>query len=152
MKKRSGKWWIIAGVVIVVLLAILIISFNSKTQEAYVQINGNKIKVEIADTPDKQTLGLMFRNSLEQKTGMLFIFSEPQVLYFWMKNTLIPLDMIFIDENGKIIRIERNAQPCETEPCKTYSSVEPARYVLEINGVESDKLGVKEGDKVGFYS
>ncbi len=102
-------------------------------------------EVELALTPDQQQRGLMFRQKLGAKEGMLFDFGSPQPLSFWMANTLIPLDMLFIDGDGKIVRIHTNAEPLST---RAITSGVPARAVLEINGGASRLLGIKPGDVV----
>jgi uncharacterized protein len=102
--------------------------------------------VEIADTKYKQQRGLMNRESLEKNKGMLFVFEKEEAHKFWMKNTLIPLDMIWIDGNSKIIYIQKNAQPCKIDSCETFGPDENAKYVLEINGglAEDIELGIGE--------
>jgi uncharacterized membrane protein (UPF0127 family) len=107
-----------------------------------------EIKVEIADTPEKRQFGLMFREKLERNSGMLFVFEEEQYVTFWMKNTRIPLDMIFISENGTINEIKENVQPCEKDPCPTYPSKFPTKYVLEVNSGFCRQNNIKVGDKV----
>ncbi len=105
-------------------------------------------QVEIADTAAKRTLGLMNRENLPEDQGMLFIFEDESEKSFWMKNTLIPLDMIFVDSNLKIVKIQKNAQPCKTITCTTYPSERPAKYVVEIGGGLSEKLGIEEGQTI----
>jgi len=97
--------------------------------------------VEIADEPGEWGQGLMFRESLPEDAGMLFIFPDETLRSFWMKNTLIPLDIIFISTDLEIVHIA-HAIPCETDPCASYSSLFPAQYVVEINGDLSDELGI----------
>ncbi len=109
-----------------------------------------KFSVEIADTLAKRTKGLMGRESLPEKSGMLFIFPSEGKYSFWMKNTLIPLDIIFVSENLEIVRIQKEAQPCKVLDCEFYGPETPAKYVIEINGGLSDKLGIKEGQKVNL--
>lgn len=104
--------------------------------------------VEIADTFSTRRIGLMHRTGMSADRGMLFVFEDTEPVAFWMKNTLIPLDMIFMDENENIVHIARNVQPCKEDPCPSYPSKRPAKYVLEINGGVSDALGIKEGDIV----
>jgi signal peptidase I len=106
-----------------------------------------KFEVEIADDPEDRKLGLMYREYLPEEHGMLFIFEEEQPLSFWMKNTLIPLDMIFFNDGFEVLNIAGNVPPCESDPCLTYNSEGNARYVLEINGGLSDYLGIRKGDK-----
>ena len=102
--------------------------------------------IEIADTMNERATGLMYRKEMPENRGMLFIFNDLDERNFWMKDTFIPLDMIFFDSNYKVVRIVKNARPCESEPCEVFSSVRPARYVLEINGGLSSKYGIVEGD------
>ncbi len=104
--------------------------------------------VEIADTAYKQKMGLMNRKSLEKDKGMLFIFAAEDKYKFWMKNTLIPLDIIWIDKNNKIIFIQKNAQPCKTEQCESFGPDENAKYVLEINGGLAENIGLEIGDEL----
>jgi len=106
-----------------------------------------KINVEIADDNAEMEKGLMFREKLNENEGMLFVFGEEALHAFWMKNTLIPLDIIFIDENFEIIDI-KHAVPCRAEPCALYKSAKPAKYVLEVNEGFAEKNSVGVGDKI----
>lgn len=108
----------------------------------------HNFEVEIADTFKLREIGLMNRTELAERSGMLFIFEQNSEQAFWMKNTLIPLDIIFIDEDFHIANIAREAQPCYEERCPLYRSGVEIRYVLELKGGAADKLGIKEGDKV----
>lgn len=101
--------------------------------------------VEVARTPDEQAQGLMNRQSLGPDRGMIFPYSPPQPVGFWMKNTLIPLDMIFIRSDGTIASIAANTVPLSLE---MVPSVEPVAAVLEIAGGRSAELGIKAGDRV----
>ena len=101
--------------------------------------------IELADTPSKWERGLMFRKSLKEDQGMLFVFPAEQIAQFWMKNTLIPLDMLFIDTAGNIIKIKRNAEPKSLE---IISSGKLVMAVLEIAGGVSKKLNIQTGDRV----
>tara|TARA_Y100000588_G_scaffold383386_1_gene472614 strand:+ start:4590 stop:5039 length:450 start_codon:yes stop_codon:yes gene_type:complete len=87
--------------------------------------------------------GLMWRKSLPRRSGMLFDFSQPVIVRMWMKNTYIPLDMLFVTEGGLIIQIERNLIP---HSLSSVVSIEPVRYVIEINGDEARRLGLDIGD------
>jgi uncharacterized membrane protein (UPF0127 family) len=104
-------------------------------------------EVEVADTPAKREMGLMYRRELAADHGMLFIFPDESVLTFWMKNTPIPLDMVFIGSDLRIVGIVREAVPF-TESARTVGL--PSRYVLEINGGAAQKRGIDVGDKVRF--
>jgi hypothetical protein len=107
-----------------------------------------KIRAEVADTRAKASLGLMHRSQLAPDAGMLFVFPDEAVRSFWMKNTLIPLDIIFVSEDFEIRRIVRNALPCEHSPCPRYSSVYPVKYVVEINSGLSEEIGLEHGDRI----
>ena len=89
--------------------------------------------VELATTSAQQAKGLMNRSALPNDRGMLFIFPEEKILSFWMKNTLIPLDMIFFNKDKQIVHIVTNAQPCTTDPCPSYTSSVGAQYFLSFS-------------------
>ena len=107
----------------------------------------HKFIVEVARTPEEQVRGLMERQSLAPDRGMIFPYSPPQPVGFWMKNTLIPLDMIFISPGGKILRIEENTVPLSLDPVGSGEAVEA---VLEIAGGRSAELGIAAGDRVSW--
>lgn len=106
-----------------------------------------KINAEIADDKLEMEKGLMFREKLEENSGMLFIFENEEYQTFWMKNTLIPLDIIFIDRGFEIVGVE-SAQPCRKNPCQLYSSPSPAKYVLEVNAGFAARNKIEVGDKI----
>ena len=101
--------------------------------------------VEIADTPESRAQGLMYREAMAPDAGMLFVYEKPTHPSFWMENTLIPLDMIFVDATGVVTRVHDSAQPLDRTPIDGGPGVQ---YVLEINGGVSKQLGIKPGDKV----
>ena len=103
------------------------------------------ITVEIADTPEARTKGLMQRWSLADFHGMLFIFDKPEVQRFWMHNTPLSLDMIFVDENRRILNIAESTTPMSKE---TYGSKGPAQYVVEVKAGFSKRHGIEEGMSV----
>lgn len=105
----------------------------------------HQITVEVARTREQQQRGLMFRTSLAPSTGMLFPYGEPQEITMWMKNTYIPLDMVFIRQNGTVHRIQRNTEPLSEQ---TIASNGPVTAVLEIAAGEADRLGIAPGDKI----
>ena len=107
----------------------------------------HKFTVEVARTRDEQAQGLMFRESLAPDRGMLFPYSPPEVAGFWMKNTLIPLDMIFVREDGSIAMIADNTIPGSLE---SVSAGEPVAAVLEIAGGRSAELGITDADTVSW--
>jgi uncharacterized membrane protein (UPF0127 family) len=105
------------------------------------------VNVEVAATNAKRELGLMFRRHLDEAAGMIFLFKQPQHLTFWMKNTLIPLDMIFADSDGRIVGIVENAAPLS----ESIDAVDgDSQYVLEVNGGFSKRHGVIAGDRLRF--
>ena len=105
----------------------------------------HRFVVEVARTPEEQARGLMERQSLAPDRGMLFPYQTPQPVAFWMKNTLIPLDMIFIAPGGRILRIEANTVPLSLDPVGSGEAVEA---VLELAGGRSAELGIAAGDRV----
>lgn len=104
-----------------------------------------RLNIEIADDADERSRGLMFRKSLDDDAGMLFIYPEPRIASFWMKNTLIPLDMLFIDADGKIESIATKTTPFSL---KAVRSGAPVLTVLEIDGGDAERLGIDVGDTV----
>lgn len=104
-----------------------------------------RFAVEVADEPDERAQGLMFRESLGRNSGMLFVYDRPQRATFWMRNTLIPLDMIFMDESGTVTRVHENARPLDETPIDGGPGV---LAVLEINGGLAERLGIRPGDEV----
>jgi uncharacterized membrane protein (UPF0127 family) len=103
--------------------------------------------VELARTPEERERGLMFREHLAADAGMLFVFDQPSLQTFWMKNTLIPLDMIFLSPDREIVGIVQNAEPLTL----TGRGVnEPSQFVLEINGGLAARLGIRTGQRVQF--
>jgi uncharacterized membrane protein (UPF0127 family) len=115
-----------------------------------VSLRGHSFSVEVAATPAEQEHGLMDRTSMPADHGMLFVFADAQPLSFWMKDTLIPLDMLFFDDSHRLVTIHANVPPCKADPCPTYDSTAPARYVLELNAGTAAKLGVRKGDVITF--
>lgn len=103
--------------------------------------------VEIADSSFEHSIGLMNRESLDVDKGMIFVFKEHSAHSFWMKNTLIPLDIIWLDEDKSILYIHSNAQPCGEESCQSFGPSEPSRYVLEVNAGVADNIKLKAGQK-----
>lgn len=142
----------VAGVAIVV-LALIAFTEMSRPRPSYgptVELLTREdsrvlFKVEVADTPENQSRGLMNRTSLPADGGMLFAFDGDDNRYFWMDNTLIPLDILFISGDGVIVNIHENATPLSRE---IISSRKPCRYVLEVNGGTCRAHGIAIGDKV----
>jgi uncharacterized membrane protein (UPF0127 family) len=105
------------------------------------------VAVEVADTPSERGRGLMFRESLPEDAGMIFLFEEPQRSGFWMKNTLIPLSIAFYDDEGKIVRI-LDMDPCRADPCPLYDPGVPYHGALEVNQGAFERWGVEAGDSI----
>ena len=123
-------------------------SWASGTSITFLGDGGKKLcsfRVELAVTPEQQEKGLMFRKSLRKNTGMLFVFDSDQLRFFWMKNTYIPLDLVFITSKLEVASIFRRAKPFDET---TIPSTLPARYVLEINAGEADRCKIEVGSKV----
>ncbi len=114
--------------------------------------DGTRILAELADTTEKRAQGLMFRESLPKHHGMLFTFPEPQPWTFWMKNTRMPLDIIWIDNQKRIVHIERNVPICtrHDDGCPNYQPNRDALYVLELAGGEADALHLERGTHLQF--
>jgi uncharacterized protein len=103
--------------------------------------------VEIADTDRERATGLMFRGSLPEKSGMIFLYDPPQRVGMWMRNTYIPLDMVFITAEGTVRRVEADTEPFSTDLIRSGGEV---AAVLELNAGQAAKIGVKPGDRVIF--
>lgn len=142
------------------LLAVMLASCNSQqedskaqsSQDAEIQmptisVGKKNLHVEIVQNDEERMRGLMFRKQLGEDEGMLFVFEEARIQYFWMRNTFIPLDIAFIDANGKIIDIQRMEPLDET---KSYASPAPVPYVLEVNAGWFARNGIAVGENVKF--
>lgn len=106
------------------------------------------LQVEIADSPKEREQGLMHREKLEEGNGMLFVFENEAPRGFWMKNTKIPLDIVFFNREKKVVSFVENMKPCSerTAKCQTYDSEKPAMYALELPEGMVEKHGIKAGD------
>jgi uncharacterized protein len=141
------------GVATAVITALLMLLFNACESGPRVRIadaNGASkaiVRVEIADTAAARELGLMYRQHLAEDAGMLFVFKQPQQLTFWMKNTEIPLDMIFADADGNVVGIIADAEPFSERQLSVDGN---SQYVLEVNGGFAQRHGIKPGDRLQF--
>jgi len=135
-------------IIFALLLTALIFFIISPQEQSHNAIcfEGSCVDVELAITPEEMTIGLMNRTGLPENMGMLFIFEEEGVHKFWMKNTLIPLDMIWLDKDGKIIHIEKNVQPCYVPSCPALGPEISSRYQLEVNGGYTERHKINVGD------
>ena len=112
-------------------------------------INSICLEAEVADSPQAREIGLMFRQRLAERQGMLFIFGSEDRHIFWMKNMHFPLDMIWINAAKEIVEIKENLPPCE-KTCDNIIPIKKSKYVLEVNAGFVKKSGIKLGDKVKF--
>ena len=112
--------------------------------------DGKSVTAELAVSDEERQRGLMFREQLRVDQGMLFVFEEESKYAFWMKNTLIPLDMIWIDKDRRIVHIRRNVPPCKDDPCPSYGPDRPGLFVLELVAGASDRFGLKLFDRLEF--
>jgi len=131
-------------------LTILIITAGTACSASgpSVEIGGQNFSVEIADTRQKQNLGLMFRDEMPADHGMLFIFTNESPRSFWMKNTRIPLDIMYFDKDFVMVSVSLDTPPCRIARCPVYPSIVPAMYVLELNAGMALKWGLKIGDRM----
>ncbi len=116
------------------------LTFQTSTSEFI-----SKIDIEIAEDDDSRTQGLMYRDKMKDTQGMFFIFPYEFPQSFWMRNTVMPLDIIFVNKANEIVKIHKNAVPFDEN---SYPSVRPAIYVVEVNAGYSEKHGIEEGDKI----
>ncbi|VAX20346.1 hypothetical protein MNBD_NITROSPINAE02-977 [hydrothermal vent metagenome] len=109
------------------------------------------VSVEVMSSGDQRAKGLMYRDGLEEGTGMFFVYPEEQLLAFWMKNMRFSIDIIFIDKNFVIRKIWRSVPPCVDEPCEIYQSVENVRYTLEVDAGFCEQYGVMEKQRIQYF-
>ena len=137
---------LISGVVFGFLCAVPGAALAQDCAQDRVDIRGpggqQRFTVEVADEGAERAQGLMFRDKMPSSAGMLFVYDAPQRAAFWMKNTLIPLDMIFADETGRVRKVHSNAIPGDTTPIEGGEGIQ---YVLEINGGLAARMGIAEG-------
>ena len=126
-------------------------NLDSSSGASQVCIKSYCFLVETARTDPEREKGLMFRQSLPEGHGMLFIFDKEGGYSFWMKNTLIPLDMVWMDKNKKVVYIAKNVQPCIADNCPAINPNVNAQYVLEANAGAVDKIGIETGDMAGVW-
>ena len=150
MKKLAISLLVFAILFSAFLLFALIISESSKADNQRLSFNSTSacfnekcVNIKIADTKEERENGLMFVSQMHEDDGMLFVFEKQDIYPFWMKNTLIPLDIIWFDENQSIVFIKMNAELCREDLCEIINPNKPAKYVLEINAGLVDKLNLE---------
>lgn len=117
------------------------------SRTGYVCFDNSCIEVELAMTQEERATGLMNRTNLPEYSGMLFIFDKEYIHKFWMKNMFFPLDIIWLDERGIIVHIDKNVMPCN-EYCKSFGPELSVKFVLEVNGLYTDSHNINVGDSV----
>jgi uncharacterized membrane protein (UPF0127 family) len=127
------------------LLLVLAAAAPAESVPSCVVPDGTRLVLELALTDKEKTTGLMYRDSLAADHGMLFVFGTDDILAFWMKNTLIPLDIVWFDAAGKVADVHADAQPCRADPCPKFSNKQPARAVLLVNAGYAAAHGLKPG-------
>ncbi len=125
--------------------------FSGKGFTTIILPDGFILKAELALNPQEWIKGLMFRESIPDDYGMLFVFKEPDYHYFWMKNTLVPLDIAWLNEKKVIIYIKENCKPCKEKECESFGPNLKAKYVLEVKAGFFKKHNIKVGDRLYFY-
>lgn len=111
-----------------------------------IRVGGETVRVEIADEPEERQRGLMYRDSLPEDTGMLFVYPRERILSFWMRNTRIPLDIAYVDQRGNIVDVQTMAPQSD----RLYESAAPAMYALELEAGWFEEHGVGVGDRIEF--
>lgn len=149
--KLINKSRLISKAAVVFSLISLVFAYGAEKRFITVRFPTDvKIVAEVSDTPEKRSLGLMFRRHLNPDQGMLFIFPEADYHRFWMKNCFFDIDIIWLDEGKRIVHHEENLPPCKEDPCPSYGSPAKALYVIEANGGFFNKMGLKNGMRVEF--
>jgi len=129
------------------LIALLLVSASACARTPWVELDGHRYSIEIADEQAERQRGLMFREQMAADHGMLFIHEQEEPLAYWMKNTRIPLDILYFDHDLKLVSQQRDVPPCTAgDACPSYPSSAPALYVLELNAGQAAALGVETGD------
>jgi uncharacterized protein len=117
----------------------------------WVELAGQRYQVELAQTDEGRARGLMFRDSLDADRGMLFIHDATGPQAYWMKNTKIALDILYFDEQRRLVSQQRDVPPCSAgDACPPYPSSRPARYVLELNAGQAARLQLRDGAELRF--
>lgn len=113
-----------------------------------VQVGDARFEVELAQTLEERQRGLMFRTELAADRGMLFVQPQAGPAAFWMKNTYLPLDLLFFDADGRLLEIQADIPPCTTPSCPSYRSTHPVKYVLELNAGSAARRGLSVGNRL----
>jgi uncharacterized protein len=129
----------------------LLLSGCASGSEHWVELSGERFTVEVADDDAERARGLMFRDAMDDSSGMLFLHDREEPLAYWMKNTRIPLDILYFDSARRLVAQQRDVPPCAAgDGCPSYPSRKPARYVLELNAGQAARLGLQDGEELRF--
>lgn len=142
---ESKNYIVLSAIILILLFFWLWMSMGDSDQIRQACFDNVCFDLEIAENFETRSLGLMFREHLARDQAMLFIFPEAGSHGFWMKNTLIPLDIIWLNESLEIVFIKHQAQPCQNGECPVFRPTTPAQYVLEIKGGLAEELDLKIG-------
>ena len=133
------------------LLAACSLTACASTRAPWVELAGQRYAIEIADDDAERARGLMYRDAMDADRGMLFIHEAEEPQAYWMKNTKIPLDILYFDNGRKLVSQQRDIPPCSLgDACPSYPSNAPARYVLELNAGEAARLKLQDGAELTF--
>jgi len=116
----------------------------------WVELGGQRYRVELAADDHSRMRGLMFRESMPADAGMLFVFDREYPQSFWMKNTLLALDILYFDHAGRLVSLSAHTPPCKSAYCPSYPSTGPAKFVLELNAGQADRLRLEAGARLQF--
>ena len=130
---------------------LLLLSACASARSPWVELGGERYAVEIADDDAERARGLMFRDELPPGHGMLFIHDRQEPQAYWMKNTKIPLDILYFDNERRLVAQQRDVPPCSAgDRCPPYPSQRPARYVLELNAGQAARMNLENGAELTF--
>lgn len=138
---RRALWWIAS-------IATAPLTACAMQSTPWVEVHGQRFEVELAVDDESRARGLMFREAMQDDRGMLFIFDRAEPQAFWMKNTRIPLDILYFDSSRRLVSAAEGVPPCGTPQCPSYPSAGPARFTLELNAGMAKKLKLKVGDEL----
>jgi len=153
MRNPTVRLLTFGSVLLLAFAAVFNLYCQDRGRDKFIKVffpSGKAVTAELAVTDAERQKGLMFREEILPDQGMLFVFEEEGIQSFWMKNTLIPLDLLWLDSGKRIIHIERDVPPCKQDPCPTYGPDGPARYVLELKAGEAAANVLKLSDRLQF--
>jgi uncharacterized protein len=153
MRARAGNLAAAAAMGLTILAAGLQAFCRAPERDRFVKVffpGGGSIMAELAVTDAERARGLMFRERIQPDQGMLFVFEEEGLHSFWMKNTLIPLDILWLGRDRRIVHIAADVPPCKADPCPSYGPDIPASFVLELKAGEARARGLKPEDRLEF--